>query len=128
MKTIAIVTFGISAFASVALAADKKPLTAAEMKVLVGNGLSIDISDLKGGKEYTGHIDIKPDGTQSGTVTIVGKPPIALSGTWKLKGAKFCRVLLPIEKKEVCETWLRSGDKEVIVKSGGKEKGINKWM
>jgi hypothetical protein len=43
-----------------------------------------------------------------------------LTGTWKLKGAKFCRVLKPVSENEVCETWVKTGDKQITVMIGGK--------
>src|SRR5262249_24038083 len=128
MKAIAFAMAGMIAVSATALAAPKKPLTADEMKALVGNGLSIDILDLKGGKQWTGHVDIKADGTQSGTITMAGKPPPTLSGTWKQQSKKFCGVLLPVEKKEVCETWIKTGDKEVTVRIGNKDVGFNRWQ
>lgn len=124
MRAVALATVSLLVCSAVG-AAEKKPLSADEMKALLASGTSIDIMDPKGGKEFKGHVDIKADGTQSGSVTMTGKPPIALSGTWKLKGNKFCRVLLPVEKKEVCETWVRTGDNQVTVMVGKKVVGIN---
>jgi hypothetical protein len=106
-------------------AADGKPLTAGEMKALVANGITIGIVNAPGDPEYKGSITINADGTQAGTVTMGGKPPTALTGTWKLKGNQFCRILKPVSDKETCETWVHTGDKEVAVMVGKKRLGLN---
>jgi hypothetical protein len=106
-------------------ASDEKVLTATEMKALVANGITIGIVNAPGDPQYKGSITISADGTQAGTVAMGGKPPTALSGTWKLKGNQFCRTLKPISDKETCEIWVRTADKEVAVMVGKKRLGLN---
>jgi hypothetical protein len=119
--TVGVATAIIWALLTPALAAGgQKPLTAAEMQALLSNGLTIAIMDLDGGKKYQGSVTIKADGTQTGSLVQTAKSPIALTGTWKLKGAKFCRVLKPVSENEVCETWVKTGDKQITVMIGGK--------
>jgi hypothetical protein len=125
MRAVTITTLCLSLLTLPVLAASKKPLNATEMQALFKNGLTISVHDMKGGSVYTGTISFKPDGTQTGTITMAGKPPIATGGTWKLKGSKFCRVLPPIVDKEVCEDWVLTGDKQVTVYDHNKAIGIN---
>jgi hypothetical protein len=106
-------------------AAEGKPLTASEMQALLSNGLTIGIMDVNGGTKFRGSVTINADGTQSGSLLPTGQSPIALSGSWKLKGAKFCRVLRPVSDKEVCETWVKTGDKQITVMIGAKPAGLN---
>src|SRR5437588_8958176 len=98
-----------------AIAQDKKPYTAAEMQALLGKGLVVSSMDLEGGKHFTGRVNLEAGGKLSGTLTVSGQRPIALSGVWQLKAAQLCRTLEPVEPAEVCETWLRTGPKEAIV-------------
>jgi hypothetical protein len=103
-------------------------LTAAEMKALAGKGLSVTSTDLQGGKEFTGRIDLAANGKLSGTITVPGQAPIPVSGQWTLKGAQLCRTLEPVQPEEVCETWLKSGAKEVTVQVDGKSVSRNRWQ
>jgi hypothetical protein len=123
-----ILTIGLClGFAGAAFAADKTPLTAAEMSKLLAKGLSVTSSDLKGGKEFTGRVDLAVGGKLSGTITPAGGDAIALTGTWTLKGAQLCRTLAPVQPQEVCETWLKTGDKEATIQVNGKETSLNRW-
>jgi hypothetical protein len=125
-KSFAALMLPISALlATVVAAGEQKPLTAADMQALLSNGLTLGIMDVDGGTKYKGSVTINADGTQSGSLILTGKPPIALTGSWKLKGAKFCRVLKPVSEKEVCETWVKTGDKQITVMVGGKPVGLN---
>ena len=103
------------------------PYTAAEMQVLLAKGLLVSSSDLEGGKVFTGRVTLGPDGKLSGTITPAGEKAIALTGNWKLKGAQLCRTIEPIEPDEVCETWVKSGNKQATVQVSGKAASINKW-
>jgi len=98
------------------------------MQALVGKGLLVSSTDMQGGKEFTGRINLAANGKLSGSVTPNGDKPIAVSGTWKLKGAQLCRTLAPIQPEEVCETWLKSGNKEATIQVNGKESSINRWQ
>jgi hypothetical protein len=110
-----------------AWAQQKQPINAADMNALLANGLTVNSSDLQGGKEFTGRVNLQPGGRISGTLTVVGQGQVALSGTWKLNGAQLCRNIQPIDQSEVCETWLRTGPKRAIVQVNGRETSINNW-
>ena len=109
-------------------AADKKPLTAEEMKTLLANGLTVSSSDMRGGANFTGKVTYAPDGTLSGSLAFNGQQPIPLTGTWKLNGARLCRTISPLQPQEVCETWVKTGDKEVTHQVGTNEVGISRWQ
>ena len=87
----------------------------------------VNSSDLEGGKVFTGRVTLGPDGKLSGTITPAGDKAIALTGNWKLKGAQLCRTIEPIEPGEVCETWVKSGNKQATIQVNGKAASINKW-
>ena len=125
---IALTALAFVLIAGAASAQTKKPLTGAEMQALLKNGLSVTTMDLKGGREFTGTVNLAANGQLSGSLTPNGHSAIALSGVWKLKGAQLCRTLNPIDPKETCETWLRSGPKEAIVQVGGKQVSMNRWQ
>ena len=110
-----------------AIAAEKPPLTDGELKALRGKGLSISSSDVQGGKVFTAQITYAPGGTLSGTLTFVGRPPTAMTGTWKIDGGRFCRTVVPLQTQEVCETWLKSGEKEVTIRVGDVDIAVSRW-
>jgi hypothetical protein len=91
------------------------PYSAAEMQALLAKGLSVNSSDLDGGKVFTGRVSLAADGKLSGTITPAGSTPIALSGNWVLKGVQLCRKIEPNEPAEVCETWIKSGAKQATI-------------
>jgi hypothetical protein len=128
MQNRILVIVGLVLAAGGAMAQDKKPLSAAEMKTLTANGLTVSTMDMQGGKTFTGRVELAATGKLSGSLTPAGDKAIALSGTWKLKGAQLCRTLAPIQPDEVCETWLRTGAKEVTVQVDGKETSVNRWQ
>ena len=103
------------------------PYSAAEMQALLAKGLSVNSSDLDGGKVFTGRVSLAADGKLSGTITPAGSSPIPLSGNWVLKGGQLCRKIEPIEPAEVCETWMKSGAKQATIHVNGKAASINKW-
>jgi hypothetical protein len=111
-----------------ALTQGKMAYTAAEMKALFANGLTVMSSDLQGGKEFTGQTRLMADGKLSGSVTPVGSQPVDFTGTWKLSGPQLCRTLVPIQPEEVCETWLKTGNKQATIVVNAKETSINRWQ
>ena len=121
------IAFCCIAVAGAALAQGKTPYSAAEMSALLGKGLAVSTSDLQGGRVFTARITLSADGKLSGSLTPAGASAIAVSGTWKLKGAQVCRTLAPIEPDEICETWLKTGAKEATIVVNGKEASINRW-
>ena len=110
-----------------AYAVEKVPLTEAEITALLGRGLSVSSTDMRGGKIFTGQVIYALDGTLSGTLTFIGKAPITLGGTWKLDGPRLCRTVVPLQPQEVCETWLKSGDKEITIRVGGTDVAVSHW-
>ena len=102
--------------------------TAAEMQTLLAKGLVVASSDLDGGKVFTARITLAAGGQLSGALTPAGDKAIAVSGTWKLKGAQVCRTLAPIQPEEVCETWVKSGPKQATIQVDGKDASVNKWQ
>ena len=127
MYRIALMSLALVVGSGIALAQTKTPYTAAEMKALLAKGLLVNSSDLEGGRYFTGRVNLDANGQLSGTLTPAGQQPIALSGRWRLDGARLCRTLAPIEPKEVCETWLKSGNRQATIQVGGKETSINRW-
>jgi hypothetical protein len=112
-----------------AYAQAKRPLTAAEMQVLLGKGLSVSSMDIEGGKHFTASVNLEPGGRLTGSMNVAGHGVIALNGTWRLQGAQVCRTLGPAQPEVVCETWLRAGNaKEVTVVVDGKEVSVNRWQ
>ena len=124
----AVLILGCVFAAGSAAAQVKAPYSAAEMQALLGKGLVVTTSDLQGGKVFTARIVLAADGKLSGNITPAGDKAIAVSGTWKLKGAQVCRTIDPIEPDEVCETWLKSGPKEATIQVSGKEASVNRWQ
>jgi len=124
------VRFGLvviaSMFAGSAFA--QTPYTAAEMQALLAKGLVVTSSDLDGGKVFTARITLAAGGQLSGALTPAGDKAIAVSGTWKLKGAQVCRTLAPIQPEEICETWVKSGPKQATIQVDGKDASINRWQ
>jgi hypothetical protein len=127
MNRLTLLTLSFALAGGAAFAQSKTPYTAAEMKTLLAKGLLVSSMDLNGGKEFTGRVNLAADGRLTGTITPAGYQPIALSGVWKLKGAQLCRTLAPVEPAEVCETWLKTGNREAVVQVGGKETSVNRW-
>jgi len=112
---------------STALAAEKLPLADVEMKALLGKGLQVTSTDPQAGKLFTAQMIYAPNGTLSGTLTFTGRPPTAFTGTWKLDGLRLCRTVVPLQPQEVCETWLKSGEKEVTVRVGDMDIAVSRW-
>jgi hypothetical protein len=83
---------------------------------------------MQGGKVYTARIVLSAKGGLSGSLTPVGDRAIALSGKWTLKAAQLCRTLAPVQPEEICETWLKSGPKGVVIQVDGKEVAMNSWQ
>ena len=115
-----------SLFAGSAFA--QTPYTAAEMQALLAKGLVVTSSDLDGGKVFTARITLAAGGQLSGALTPAGDKAIAVSGTWKLKGAQVCRTLAPIQPEEICETWVKSVPKQATIQVDGKDASINRWQ
>ena len=111
-----------------AFAQSNVPLGAAEMQTLLGKGLTVASMDIEGGKNFTGRVNLEQSGRLTGTLNVKGHGDVALNGTWKLQGAQVCRTLGPAQPEVVCETWIRTGPKEVTVRVDGKDTSINRWQ
>jgi len=123
----ALILLAAMAAADGALAAEMVPLTGPELDTLLAQGLSVSSTDMLGGKYYTAHVTYATDGTILGAVTIVGRAPIDVKGTWKLDGSRLCRTILPFQPQEVCETWHKSGSNEVTIRVGDIDVGVSRW-
>ena len=110
-----------------ALSEEMVPLTGSELDALLAKGLTVSSTDMLGGKHYTAHITYAADGTLSGAVTITGRAPIELKGTWKIDGPRLCRTIIPFQPQEICETWLKSGSNEVTVRVGSTDMAVSRW-
>src|SRR5690606_38412559 len=102
-------------------------LTAAEIKTMLSKGMVVTSTDMQDGKVYTARINLAADGQLSGSLTPAGDAAIAISGRWQVKGNQLCRTLGPVQPDEVCETWFKSGDRQIIIQVGGKEVAKNRW-
>jgi hypothetical protein len=124
----ALILFAAMVAAGSAYPAELVPLTEPELDALLAQGLSVSSTDMLGGKYYTAHLTYASDGTLSGAVTIVGRDPIDIKGTWKLDGARLCRTILPFQPQEICETWLKSGSNEVTIRVGDVDLAVSRWQ
>jgi hypothetical protein len=118
----------MSVAGSDAFSAEKIPLAGPELSALLANGLSVSATDMVGGKNYTARMTYATNGTLSGAVTLVGKVPIDVKGTWKLDGSRVCRTIVPLQPQEVCETWFKSGSNEVTIRVGDTDVGMIRWQ
>jgi hypothetical protein len=118
----------VTFFSAGAFAQSKAPLSAVEMQTLLGNGLSVASMDIDGGQKYTGRVNLEPGGRLTGSLNVAGHGAVALNGNWRLQGAQICRTLGAAQPEVVCETWFRTGPKEVVVWVDGKDVSINRWQ
>jgi hypothetical protein len=123
----ALVLLAVMATADGALAEEMVPLTGPELDALLAKGLTVSSTDMLGGKHYTAHMTYASDGTLSGAVTITGRAPIDLKGTWRIDGPRLCRTIIPFQPQEICETWLKSGSNEVTVRVGSTDMAVSRW-
>ncbi len=107
-----------------AMAADGD-MTGEELTTLVGAGKKINLGG--DGEGYSGSLDIKGDGTASGSIQVPGNT-IPIDGTWTIVQNRFCRKWRAIDAgAEVCEVWNKVGDGRVAVMVNGKKAGVNWW-
>ena len=111
-----------------AFAAEKAPLTGPELSALLAKGLLVTSTDMQGGKNYTARMTYGTDGTLLGAVTLTGRAPIDVKGTWKIDGSRICRTLVPLQPQEVCEIWLKSGVNEVTIRVGAADVAVSRWQ
>ncbi|WP_275785761.1 hypothetical protein [Pararhizobium gei] len=80
------------------------------------------------GMGYSGSLTLSADGKGKGSAKPDGGTAIEISGSWKIKGDKFCRTWKGLDKgKEVCETWRLTAPGHVDVYQGKKKIGANSW-
>lgn len=106
------------------LAADEF-MTGAELTALVGQGKTINLGGE--GEGYSGTLEIKADGTASGSAKTDAGKKIVIKGTWAIEEGQFCRKWKGLDGgKKVCETWKKIGDNKVEVLEI-KKLGVNWW-
>ncbi len=102
-------------------------MTGAELHVLLDDGQDLILGGA--GMGYEGSLALKSDGTGEGDVKTSTGEIFAIKGVWRITGDKFCRTWEGGRDagKEICERWLRSGDKSVTVMVDKKNYGVNSW-
>lgn len=102
-------------------------MTGDELSALLGAGKRINLGG--DGEGYSGVLDIKSDGTASGSAQVqVPRKTIPLDGTWKITENRFCRKWHEFDAgAEVCEVWKKIGDGRVEAQVNGKKVGVNWW-
>jgi hypothetical protein len=100
-------------------------MTGAELTSLVGQGKTINLGGESEG--YSGTLEIKADGTASGSAKTAAGKKIVIKGTWAIEGDQFCRTWKGLDGgKKFCETWKKIGDNKVEVLEI-KKLGVNWW-
>lgn len=107
-----------------AMAADGD-MTGEELTALLGAGKKINLGG--DGEGYSGSLDIKGDGTASGSVQAQGNTT-PVEGTWAINQNRFCRKWRAFDAgAEVCEVWNKIGDGRIAVLVNGKKIGVSWW-
>jgi hypothetical protein len=110
---------------SVALAADKY-MTGDEIKALIGEGKTINLGGK--GEGYEGTLEIRADGTASGSAKTDAGKTLVIEGIWAIKNNQFCRKWDGFDDaKMVCEKWKVIGENKVEVQMAKKKIGVNWW-
>lgn len=118
---IAALTF---AFASQSQAQDA--MTNAQLTDLLQDGITLSLGGK--GQGYSGELTLAKDGTGQGSAKTDDGNQINIAGTWSVKDDTFCRVWVDLnEGKEICETWIVTGENSVDVFNGDKKIGVNSW-
>ncbi|MCV9966171.1 hypothetical protein OIU34_30320 [Pararhizobium sp. BT-229] len=106
-------------------AADKA-LKEADLKALLASGKTLQLGGK--GMGYSGTLDLSADGAGTGSAKTDDGTVINISGSWKIKGDKFCRTWKDLDGgKEVCETWRLTSPNHVDVFRGKEKIGANSW-
>jgi hypothetical protein len=110
-----------------AAAAEKQKMTGQELTALLGQGKELILGGP--GKGYAGTLSLGADGKGKGQVKLDNGQVIPIEGVWAIKKDKFCRTWKGGRDagKEICETWVKTGDKSVEVMVGKKDLGTNSW-
>ena len=130
MKTVTIIkgcTVLAVLFASSAAFSQDGQMSGDELKALLSAGKEISLGGP--GTGYSGSLMLNTDGTGAGNAkTDDGKKTFVLTGSWSIKGNEFCRAWKEFDKgEEVCESWVKTGNRQVDVLVAGKKVGVNHW-
>lgn len=111
--------------ASGASAAEK--MSGKQLTALLKDGKEIMLGGP--GKGCSGTLMVAADGTAKGEVKTDSGDVIAIEGKWAIKKDRFCRTWVGGRDpgKEICETWVKSGDRSVDVFKGKENIGTNSW-
>lgn len=96
-----------------------------ELTALLSGGKTINLGGP--GESYSGTLTLAADGTGNGSGKENSGAAFTITGTWKIKGDKFCRQWNINGNKEICETWVMVGPNKVNVMDGKKKIGVNWW-
>lgn len=108
------------------LSAADKSFKEADLKALLASGKTLQLGGK--GMGYCGTLDLSADGAGTGSAKTDDGTVIKISGSWKIKGDKFCRTWKDLDAgKEVCETWRLTSPNHVDVYRGKKKIGANSW-
>mgnify|MGYP000955720674 CR=1 FL=1 len=106
--------------------ANAQDMTGAELHALLDGGKTIKLGGK--GEGYSGTLNVKGDGKASGKAKTDDGSQLNISGTWTIKGDKFCRKWKALDGgKQVCETWKKNGPNSAEVFVGSKRAGLNSW-
>lgn len=103
-----------------------KALKEGDLKALLASGKTFQLGGK--GMGYSGTLDLSADGAGTGSAKTDDGTVIKISGSWQIKGDKFCRTWKELDGgKEVCETWRLTSPNHVDVFRGKKKIGANSW-
>lgn len=120
-----LILFALSMTAIPAGAAEKT-LSEADLTKLLAHGKTLALGGK--GMGYTGTVTLTADGRGDGSAKTDDGTVIPISGTWRIKGDRFCRKWKDLDGgKEVCETWRLASPNHVNVYNGKKKIGANSW-
>lgn len=114
---------GIATTGSIAQAED---LRNEDLKALFSNGKTLQLGGE--GTGYSGTLNVSSDGTAKGQAKTDAGENIAINGTWRIDGNRFCRTWKGLDNgKEVCERWESIAPNKVEVYNGKDMIGVNSW-
>ena len=100
-------------------------LSGEALKALLMEGRTYSIAGAD--ESYAGTLALQPDGTAVGTAKTRGGKSVDVSGTWVIKGNQFCRKWKFNAPKEICESWMQTGEREITVFIDDEKIGTNSW-
>lgn len=103
-----------------------QPMSDAELTALLADGETIRLGGP--GLGYAGSLDVRADGSATGSAKTDAGATIRIDGTWTVRDGKFCRTWTDLDGgKEVCETWVYTAPNAVEVRNGDAVIGVNAW-